>query len=156
MRRRRECPQCGARFTTLEIRRPNPLWIRKRDGRRERFDRDKLAGGLARAAHKRPVSPEQIESVVGAIEAECEKRGGEIASERVGDLSLSALAALDRISYLQFAVVYRGFDDPSELMAELRLMGADPEPQIGGLDATGSVRSGEDGGRPTSKSGTER
>ena len=140
----------------MEHVRPEPRWVVKRDGRRESFDREKLASGLCRAAHKRPVSAEQVESLVARIEAECDERGGEIAAERVGELSLEGLRGLDRISYLQFAAVYRGFDDPSELIAELRDLGERETPQIGSSAPAGSVRAEEDGGRPTSTSGRER
>ena len=139
-RRRRECPACGRRFTTFERRERDPLYVIKRDGERQRFDRAKLAGGLLRAAHKRPVEPEQVERLVASIEDEAEARGGEIESERVGEMCLNGLRELDRIAYLQFAAVYKGFSDPGEFNAELRRMGVEPPRKVG--DSGGPVPSG--------------
>lgn len=124
VRRRRECEACGRRFTTFERLEREPLTIRKRDGSLEPFDRRKLAGGLLRASHKRPIEPEAIDALVDRIVAEAEAGGGEIAAERVGDLAITGLHELDRVAYLQFAVVYRGIDDPGELRAELEAMSA--------------------------------
>lgn len=130
VRRRRACSSCGRRFTTFERREREPLWVRKRDGRRERFDREKLTGGLLRAAHKRPVDPRALERLVSAIEDEAERAGGELPAQRIGDACLEGLAELDRIAYLQFAAVYRGFEDPSEFTGELRRLGVEP-PDLG-------------------------
>ena len=77
-RRRRECPACGRRFTTFERREREPLFVIKRDGERQRFDRAKLAGGLLRAAHKRPVEPAAVEQLVASIEDAAEAAGGEL------------------------------------------------------------------------------
>lgn len=131
VRRRRECASCGRRFTTFERRERDTLWIRKRDGERQAFDRLKLAGGLLRAAHKRPVDPRSIEKLVARIEDEAEAGGGEIEAERVGELGLEGLRELDRIAYLQFAAVYKGFSDPDEFSAELRRLGVEPPPKLG-------------------------
>ena len=103
IRRRRECPACGRRFTTYERREPDPLFVIKRDGERQRFDHVKLRGALLRAAHKRPVEPAAIEAVVGRIEAEVARAGGELSSQRIGELCLDELRALDTGAYLQFA-----------------------------------------------------
>ena len=103
IRRRRECPACGGRFTTYERREPDPLYVIKRDGERQRFDHTKLRAALLRAAHKRPVEPAAIESVVGRIEAELAGAGGELPSQRIGELCLAELRALDPGAYLQFA-----------------------------------------------------
>jgi transcriptional repressor NrdR len=103
IRRRRECPACGRRFTTYERREPDPLYVIKRDGERQRFDHTKLHAALLRAAHKRPVEPAAIESVVGRIEAELARAGGELPSQRIGELCLAELRALDTGAYLQFA-----------------------------------------------------
>src|SRR5205085_209814 len=102
VRRRRHCPACDHRFTTYERREPARLFIRKRDGEQQPFDREKLRSGLVRAAHKRPVSPEQIERLVAGIEREAGEGGGEIEAERVGELCLEGLRDLDRVAYLQF------------------------------------------------------
>jgi transcriptional repressor NrdR len=103
IRRRRECPTCGRRFTTYERREPDPLYVIKRDGERQRFDHTKLRAALLRAAHKRPVEPAAIESVVGRIEAELVRAGGELAAQAIGELCLAELRALDTGAYLQFA-----------------------------------------------------
>lgn len=140
VRRRRECGVCARRFTTFERRRREPLWVLKRSGSRQQFDRMKIAGGLARAAHKRPVDPRDIEQLVVSIEDAGERAGGELPAERIGELSLEGLRRLDRIAYLQFAAVYKGFEDPGEFTAELRGMGVDP-PRILG-ESPGPVPSG--------------
>ena len=103
VRRRRECPSCGRRFTTYERREPDPLYVIKRDGERQRFDHVKLRGALLRAAHKRPVAPAAIEAVVDRIEAEVSRAGGELSAQRIGELCLDELRALDTGAYLQFA-----------------------------------------------------
>jgi transcriptional repressor NrdR len=139
-RRRRECLDCGRRFTTFERREREPLFVIKRDGERQRFDRAKLAGGLLRAAHKRPVEPAQVEQLVGTIEDAAEAAGGAIEAEQVGEMCLTGLRELDRIAYLQFAAVYKGFEDPGEFNAELRRLGFEPPRKVG--DSRGSVPSG--------------
>lgn len=131
VRRRRECASCGRRFTTFERRQREPLVVRKRDGSAQPFDRTKLAGGLLRAAHKRPVDPRAIERLVSAIEDEAEAAGGELPAERIGEACLDGLRELDRIAYLQFAAVYKGFSDPGEFEAELRRLGVEPPRKLG-------------------------
>lgn len=103
VRRRRACPACGHRFTTYERREQAPLRVRKRDGARQSFDREKLRGGLARAAHKRPVAAAQIDRIVDAVAAEAERAGGELPAARIGEICLERLGELDRGAYLQFA-----------------------------------------------------
>jgi len=131
VRRRRECPECGRRFTTFERRQPERVWVSKRSGARQRFDREKLAGGLARAAHKRPVAAEDIMRIVISIEDEGARAGGELEAARIGELSLEGLAKLDRVAYLQFAAVYKGFSDPRQFTDELRSMGVEPTRTLG-------------------------
>ena len=130
-RRRRECPACGHRFTTFERREREPLFVIKRDGERQRFDRAKLAGGLLRAAHKRPVEPAAVEQLVASIEDAAEAAGGELEAETVGEMCLTGLRELDRIAYLQFAAVYKGFEDPGEFTGELRRLGVEPPRKLG-------------------------
>ncbi len=125
IRRRRECPACRHRFTTYERREPPPLYVRKRDGRRERFDRVKLRDGMVRAAYKRPVEAAAIDSIVDRIESEVEAAGGELDARRIGELCLAGLGEADRISYLQFASVYRQLADVEDVQAELARLGAD-------------------------------
>lgn len=132
MRRRRVCSSCGHRFTTYERYERGPLFVRKRGGERQPFDREKLRGGLARAAHKRPVEPAQIEAIVAAIEAEAERAGGELPAARVGEMCLEGLRAIDRVSYLQFAAVYKQLD-VDQVRAE-----------IAALSPAGSVRAAGD------------
>jgi transcriptional repressor NrdR len=131
VRRRRECAACGRRFTTFERRVREPLFVVKRDGERQPFDRAKLAGGLLRAAHKRPVDPRDVERLVTAIEDEAEASGGELPAERIGEACLAGLRELDRIAYLQFAAVYKGFSNPAEFEAELRRLGVEPPRKLG-------------------------
>lgn len=125
VRRRRECEACGARFTTYE-RAELTLWIRKRDGRRERFDRDKLLRGLQRAAAKRPIEAELLEDLADSIGAAVLLNGGEADAETVGDLALGGLARLDRVAAVMFASVYRSIEDLSEFEAELRRLESEP------------------------------
>jgi len=105
VRRRRECRGCGRRFTSLERRVSDPAWVLKRGGERRPFDRTKLRAGLIRATHKRPVSDHDVEALVNRIEAECGRAGGELAAERIAELSLEGLSELDAGAYLQFAGV---------------------------------------------------
>lgn len=107
MRRRRQCSSCEHRFTTYERYEVQALFVRKRDGGRQPFDRAKLRGGLERASHKRPVRPEAIDALVERIEAEAVRAGGEITAARVGELCLAGLRRIDQVAYLQFAAVYR-------------------------------------------------
>lgn len=110
MRRRRECSSCSHRFTTYERREHLALFVRKRDGVRQPFDRAKLRGGLARAAHKRPVGDAEIDAIVDRIESEAERSDGELPAQRIGEMCLDGLRRVDRISYLQFASVYKQLD----------------------------------------------
>ncbi len=107
MRRRRQCSSCENRFTTYERNEIQALFVLKRDGGRQPFDRDKLRGGLERASHKRPVRPEAIDALVGRIETEAARAGGEITAARIGELCLAGLRRIDQVAYLQFAAVYR-------------------------------------------------
>jgi transcriptional repressor NrdR len=127
VRRRRECVGCGRRFTTYERYERPPLFVRKRDGSRQPFDREKLAGGLLRAAHKRPIERADAEVLVDRIAREVERAGGELPAQRIGDMALAGLERLDRIAYLQFAAVYKGFEDPGEFRSELARLGVEPQ-----------------------------
>jgi transcriptional repressor NrdR len=112
VRRRRECSRCGHRFTTFERREPQPLQVIKRDGERQRFDRTKLRAALLNAAHKRPVIASDIEAIVDRIEIAVDDRGGELSSERIGQLCLAELRELDHGAYLQFAGTLPSASDP--------------------------------------------
>ena len=122
MRRRRECSSCGHRFTTYERYEAQALFVIKRDGSRQPFDRAKLRGGLERASHKRPVRPEAIDELVARIEKAAVRQGGEIEAARIGDMCLAGLKRIDQVAYLQFAAVYRqlGVED---VQAELDRLG---------------------------------
>ena len=138
---------CGHRFTTYERRESPPLFVLKRDGHREPFDRAKLKGGMLRAAYKRPVEEHDVDSIVDRIEAEAEASGGELEAHRVGDLCLEGLSEVDRVSYLQFASVYKQLADVEDVRAELARLGTERRtiadggdgPRRGGSDAA-SVR----------------
>jgi len=125
VRRRRQCNGCGGRFTTYERHEVRALFVRKRDGRLQPFDRAKLRGGLARASHKRPVEAEAIDALAERIETEAVRSGGEISAARVGDLCLAGLKRIDQVAYLQFAAVYRqlGVED---VQAELDRLAPEP------------------------------
>ena len=103
MRRRRECPACGTRFTTFERVVTGPAFVVKRDGGREPFDRDKLRRALVGAAHKRPVSRTDIDRIVDQVEARVGVGGGELGAKEIGELVLGELLELDYGAYLQFA-----------------------------------------------------
>jgi len=124
VRRRRECPSCGNRFTTFEHRERPPLFVVKRGGRRERFDAEKLRDGMLRATYKRPVTAEQIDAIAERIEAEVEAAGGELDASRIGEMCLAGLGEVDRVSSLQFAAVYRQLADVEDVQAELRRLRA--------------------------------
>jgi transcriptional repressor NrdR len=102
IRRRRACPSCGHRFTTYERRDRDPLYVKKRDGARQRFDRTKLRAALLRSTHKRQVSADDVEALVDRVELAIETGGGELSAERMGELCLQGLHDLDQGAYLQF------------------------------------------------------
>jgi transcriptional repressor NrdR len=103
VRRRRQCSECGHRFTTYERREPEPLEVIKRDGHRQPFDREKLRSGLVRASHKRDVDQRELNLIVDRIEETTRAEGGALSAERIGELCLAGLEQLDRGAYLQFA-----------------------------------------------------
>jgi transcriptional repressor NrdR len=120
VRRRRECERCNQRFTTYERVEALPLVLRKKDGRREEFDRQKLYQALWKACSKRRISPEQVEAAVDAVERELRRRGGgEVGSDVVGELAMEQLRSLDQVAYIRFASVYRAFMDLAEVRAEI-------------------------------------
>ena len=121
IRRRRECNECGRRFTTYEkIEATFPLLIKK-DGRRESFNRDKVIAGFQKACEKRPVSIEMIERAVDRIELKLQEIGEkEIASSFIGEEVMKELHGIDQVAYVRFASVYREFKDINEFMNELK------------------------------------
>ena len=121
IRRRRECIQCGCRFTTYERREDMPLMVVKRDGRKETFDRSKLMRGLLTATVKRNVQIDELEGLISRIESELRDRGiTEVSSEDLGMMVLQRLVDVDKVAYVRFASVYRDFKDIDEFSEELR------------------------------------
>ncbi len=121
IRRRRECLECGHRYTTTEMVVREDLVVIKRDGRREPFEREKIVRAIRAACHKRPVDLEQInmavEDIVDQLEA---KFGTEIPSSEVGEACMARLRLIDKVAYVRFASVYKEFRDVNEFMDELR------------------------------------
>ena len=123
VRRRRECIQCGLRFTTYERIQATALMVAKRDGRREEFNRDKLISSILKACVKRPLPTGTIEKLVDDIEAELQKLGrAEILSSHVGGMVMERLRALDRVAYIRFASVYRDFADIESFKEEVEAL----------------------------------
>ena len=123
IRRRRECSQCGYRFTSYERTEDKQFMVIKRGGRREPFDRAKIERGVSRALEKRPVSQMGIESLVNEIEdraAIMGKINHEIDTAIIGDLVLEKLAALDKVAYIRFAAVYRHFENLDDFVREIK------------------------------------
>jgi transcriptional repressor NrdR len=120
IRRRRECLQCGQRFTTYERIESVPFFVVKKDGRREDFDPQKLFGGLRKATEKRDISPEKLKGIVSEIEADLRRSGrGEIPSEEIGEMAMDRLRELDQVAYIRFASVYRQFTELQEVRKEI-------------------------------------
>jgi transcriptional repressor NrdR len=120
IRRRRECEKCNRRFTTYERIDEIPYMVVKKDGRRERFDRQKVLSGLLRASEKRPISSAQLESIVDATESfliDAPER--ERTTSEIGELIMDHLKTLDTVAYIRFASVYRDFKDVREFKEEL-------------------------------------
>jgi transcriptional repressor NrdR len=123
IRRRRECPQCGRRFTTYEKYEQVPLLVIKKDGRREMFDNKKILAGLLRAFEKRPFSYEQIQGLASQIETEIRSTGeNEVKSSQIGEKVMEHLEKIDQIAYVRFASVYRQFADVNSFMQEIQNM----------------------------------
>lgn len=120
VRRRRECLNCGARFTTYERVQSHSVFVIKKDGRREEFSRAKLALGLRKACEKRPIPIGAVDKLVDNIEAKLYHLGkAEVPSSLIGDLVMEGLEGLDHIAYIRFASVYREFADIGDLKQEV-------------------------------------
>lgn len=120
IRRRRECLQCGKRFTTYEVIESLPIIVIKKDKSRETFNRDKLMTGLLRACEKRPVSIDTLDNMIDEIEVIIQNSlDREVSSERIGELVMEKLKKIDEVAYVRFASVYRQFKDINTFMAEL-------------------------------------
>ncbi|MCD6134592.1 MAG: transcriptional repressor NrdR [Candidatus Omnitrophica bacterium] len=121
IRRRRECLNCGRRFTTYEYIEKIPLMVIKKDGRREAYSRSKITQGIIHACQKRPISIDRIEALIDEIEKEIQKKfDREIESRFIGQMVMEKLAKLDDVAYVRFASVYRSFRDVNQFMKELR------------------------------------
>ena len=121
IRRRRECLGCGRRFTSYERIDEIPYMVVKKDGSRERFERQKLIAGLLKACEKRPVSVSAVEGIADRVEAALQDRPEkEIATAEIGSFVMQELKRLDKVAYVRFASVYRHFRDIGEFMTELR------------------------------------
>lgn len=121
IRRRRECLNCGERFTTYERREETPLQVVKKDGTREPFDRSKLLRGLITATVKRDIPIEVLENLISDIETELRNNfKNEVTSQDLGDMVLVRLRDLDKVAYVRFASVYKDFKDLDEFNSELR------------------------------------
>ena len=121
IRRRRECLSCERRFTTYEKIEESPIRVIKKDGTRVPFDRVKIRRGVEVACYKRPISPEQIDLLVGDVEAALYEDGErEVPSRRIGELVFSALRDLDKVAFVRFASVYREFQDVHDFVDELQ------------------------------------
>ena len=120
IRRRRECLNCGSRFTTYERLQSGSLFVIKKDERREEFNRDKLLSGLRKACEKRPLPVGAVEKIADDIEAELYRLGrAEISTTIIGDMVMERLKSLDHIAYIRFASVYREFTDITALKQEI-------------------------------------
>ena len=120
IRRRRECEQCGYRFTTFERVEVTPLLVIKKNGTREEFQREKLLRGIVRAAEKRPVGIDEITEIVDKVENKLRSVGGtEVSSQLIGEYVMKILADVDEVAYIRYASVYREFKDMHAFADEL-------------------------------------
>ncbi len=121
IRRRRECLSCGRRFTSYERIDQIPHLVVKKDGRRERFDREKVMAGLMRACEKRPVPVKALEGVVDVVESMVqESPDREVPAAQIGEVLMDRLKDLDKVAFVRFASVYRDFQDVDQFMATLK------------------------------------
>jgi len=121
IRRRRECLKCNKRFTTYEYVEMTPVYVIKKDGRREKFDRSKIKTGFLKALEKRPISHEKIEEMVSTMEDKIRKCGREeIESALIGEYAMELLKEVDHVGYIRFASVYRSFTDVTSFEEEVK------------------------------------
>ena len=128
-RRRRECPECQNRFTTYErLEEKSFLWVVKKDGRREAFDREKLIRGFQHACEKLPVTLETLEAAAARIEEEIRATGqGEVPTTQLGEMASDELKKINKVAYVRFASVYREFTDVSNFTHEIARLLEDKE-----------------------------
>ncbi|MCX6665576.1 MAG: transcriptional regulator NrdR [Euryarchaeota archaeon] len=121
IRRRRECLNCNKRFTTYEYIELSPLHVIKKDGRREKFDRNKIKNGMMKALEKRPINREKIEETLDCIEEKIRRLGHEeIPTSTIGEFVMDCLKDLDQVAYIRFASVYRSFTDVTNFEQEVK------------------------------------
>jgi len=120
IRRRRECLKCKKRFTTYEKIEKEDFFVVKKDGRREKFSREKLEHGIEKAFEKRPVPKEKIDKMINEIEEQLGRKGKEVKSSAIGELVMKKIKKLDHIAYIRFASVYRDFKDIKDFKQELK------------------------------------
>lgn len=121
VRRRKECEDCGKRFTSYEYVETVELMVKKKDGRLERFDLNKIVRGLQKACEKRPVTMEQIHELAEHVRQDLMMAGKEeVTSQEIGDLVVKYLKKLDRVAYVRFASVYKSFEEPQDFEKVLR------------------------------------
>ncbi len=124
-RRRRECLECKRRFNTIESVEKVDLKVVKKDGRRENFDYEKMRKGIVRACEKRPVSSEQVESIIRSVEEKIRKKGlKEVKSTSIGELVSKELKKIDNVAYIRFASVYKEFRDVDDFKKEIKELGS--------------------------------
>ena len=129
IRRRRQCEDCGARFTTFERVQLRELTVVKSGNRRESFDRTKLERSIAIACRKRPVTPERIERLVSSIQRQVETSGeSEMPSSRIGEMVMEGLKALDPVAYIRFASVYKDFREARDFEHFAVTVGGETKP----------------------------
>lgn len=141
IRRRRQCLECGKRFTTYEYVEELQIMVIKRDGRRQPFDRKKVLAGIIKACEKRPISVEKMEEVVREVERQIlKKHAREAPSTKIGELVMEKLKFIDDVAYVRFASVYRQFKDVEQFLTELKDV-------IGREETKGSGKSRNKAGR---------
>ncbi|RME35334.1 MAG: transcriptional repressor NrdR [Thermoflexia bacterium] len=132
IRRRRECPQCGQRFTTLERAVLTTPLVIKRDGRREEFSREKLLAGVRIACARRPISADDLERLADRVEDYIRQTGKtEVPSQMIGDRVIAELRELDPVSYIRYAIVYLGLEDLEAVRAEINRLLEESQSQAG-------------------------
>jgi transcriptional repressor NrdR len=120
IRRRRECLKCNKRFTTYEYIELTPIYIKKKDGRLEKYDRNKIKNGIMKALEKRPVGHDKIEEIIDSIEEKIRRNGKEeLESSIIGEYVMEKLKETDHVAYIRFASVYRSFTDASSFQEEV-------------------------------------
>lgn len=135
IRRRRECLDCGRRFTTYEKIEVSPLKVIKKDGTRVPFDREKIRAGLEKACYKRPISPDDVERIISEVETDVyESFEREVPSRMIGERVFDILREVDQVAFVRFASVYREFADVNDFVEELGPMLRDRESLYGTLD----------------------